>query len=167
LKIAKIIVVLCILILFSSCSGYIPSIHQIPEEFQSPQLIAWFDIFSGSIIPVQHTDTKLWGFINKNGEVVLEAIYDNYLPIKDANYISVSKDGLWGLIDRNGKEIVEHIYRDYPVEGEGLVRLYDPDIKSMPSTTLTAKTPLITFMITHTSLQKNYVQPKLVSTGAI
>ncbi len=51
-----------------------------------------------------------YGFIDKNGNVVVDYIYDDATEQNEFGYVSVKKDGLWGCIDKNGKIICETKY---------------------------------------------------------
>lgn len=46
-----------------------------------------------------------YGFVNKEGKVVVEHIYDDARDQNEFGYIAVKKDGLWGSLDKNGNSI--------------------------------------------------------------
>ena len=48
-----------------------------------------------------------YGYVNKDGVVVVNYIYDDAKEQNAYGYMAVKKDGLWGCIDQNGKVIVE------------------------------------------------------------
>ena len=51
-----------------------------------------------------------YGFVDKQGNVVIDHIYDDATEQNDFGYIAVKKDGLWGSLDKNGNEICSTKY---------------------------------------------------------
>ena len=51
-----------------------------------------------------------YGYVNKDGVVVVNYIYDDATELNRYGYAAVKKDGLWGCIDHTGKVIVEPTY---------------------------------------------------------
>ena len=51
-----------------------------------------------------------YGFVDKNGIVVIDYIYDDATEQNEKGYVAVKKDGKWGCIDSTGKTIVEPKY---------------------------------------------------------
>lgn len=51
-----------------------------------------------------------YGYVNKDGVVVVDYIYDDATELNEYGYAAVKKDGLWGCIDYTGKVIVEPTY---------------------------------------------------------
>ncbi len=51
-----------------------------------------------------------YGFIDKNGIVVVDYIYDDATEQNDYGFAGIKKDGKWGAIDATGKVIVEPTY---------------------------------------------------------
>ena len=51
-----------------------------------------------------------YGFIDKQGNVVVDYIYDDATEQNSSGYAGIKKDGLWGSIDSKGKVIVEPEY---------------------------------------------------------
>lgn len=51
-----------------------------------------------------------YGFVDKNGNVVIDYIYDDAREQNEFGYISVKKDGLWGSINNKGNIICETKY---------------------------------------------------------
>lgn len=51
-----------------------------------------------------------YGFVNKDGIVIVDYIYDDATEQNRFGYSSVKKDGKWGAIDSKGKEVVEPQY---------------------------------------------------------
>lgn len=51
-----------------------------------------------------------YGFVDKNGNVVIDYIYDDAREQNEFGYIAVKKDGLWGSLDKNGNIIIDTKY---------------------------------------------------------
>jgi len=51
-----------------------------------------------------------YGFVDKDGKVVVDYIYDDAREQNDFGYIAVKKDGLWGSLDKNGNTVVDTKY---------------------------------------------------------
>ena len=51
-----------------------------------------------------------YGFVNKDGYVVVDYIYDDATEQNDYGYAAVKKDNLWGSIDSEGKVVIEPTY---------------------------------------------------------
>lgn len=51
-----------------------------------------------------------YGFIDKNGKVVVDYIYDDVMEQNEYGYAAVKQNGLWGSIDKSGKVIIEPKY---------------------------------------------------------
>lgn len=72
-----------------------------------------------------YDESGKWGYIDKEGTVILEPqwdlAYDFYL-----GYGIVSKNSLWGLIDRNGNEIIPLIYQNIGNINVDLTSLFNP-----------------------------------------
>lgn len=51
-----------------------------------------------------------YGFVDKNGSVIIDYIYDDATEQNSSGYVAIKKDGLWGSIDINGKIVVEPTY---------------------------------------------------------
>lgn len=51
-----------------------------------------------------------WGFINKEGKVIIEPEYDMVTELNEYGFAGIYKDGRWGVINEEGKVIVEPIY---------------------------------------------------------
>ncbi len=57
-----------------------------------------------------HNRENKWGFVNKDGDMVVEAKYDKVTEFNEFGFASVQKDGKWGAINTQGKEVVEPTY---------------------------------------------------------
>ena len=51
-----------------------------------------------------------YGFVDKEGNVVVDYLYDDATEQNEFGYFSVKKDGLWGSIDKNGEIICQTKY---------------------------------------------------------
>lgn len=51
-----------------------------------------------------------YGFVDKDGNVVVDYIYDDAKEQNEFGYISVKKDGLWGSLDKKGNVICDTKY---------------------------------------------------------
>lgn len=51
-----------------------------------------------------------YGFVDKDGKVIVDYIYDDAREQNDYGYIAVKKDGLWGSLDKNGNIVAETKY---------------------------------------------------------
>ncbi len=67
------------------------------------------DIFTNNTLFVSKKDGK-YGFVDKNGNIVVDYIYDDATKQNDFGYAGVKKDGKWGAIDKNGKVVQEPTY---------------------------------------------------------
>ena len=67
------------------------------------------DIFPNKTLFLSKNNEK-YGYIDKNGKVVVDYIYDDATEQNDYGYAAVKKDGKWGSIDNKGKVIQEPTY---------------------------------------------------------
>lgn len=51
-----------------------------------------------------------WGFKDKNGNIVIECIYDEVTEFNQYGYAGIKKDDKWGVIDTNSNIILEPTY---------------------------------------------------------
>lgn len=51
-----------------------------------------------------------YGFVNKEGTVIVDYIYDDATEQNKYGYVAVKKDGLWGSINSEGKVVIEPTY---------------------------------------------------------
>lgn len=51
-----------------------------------------------------------YGYVDKNGIVVINYIYDDGLEQNSSGFIAVKKDGKWGVINSRGETVVEPTY---------------------------------------------------------
>ena len=67
------------------------------------------DIFPANTMYLSKENGK-YGYVNKNGIVVVNYIYDDATEQNDFGYAAVKKDGKWGAIDSTGQIVVEPKY---------------------------------------------------------
>ena len=67
------------------------------------------DIFTSNTLFLSKKDGK-YGFVDKDGNVVVDYIYDDANSQNAFGYAGIKKDGKWGVIDKNGKVIQEPTY---------------------------------------------------------
>ena len=63
-----------------------------------------------------------YGYVNKDGIVIVDYIYDDATEQNRFGYASVKKDGVWGAIDSRGREVVEP---QYTMENNALIEFID------------------------------------------
>ncbi len=67
------------------------------------------EILSSNTLYVSKKDEK-YGFVDKEGNVVVDYIYDEAQEQNKYGFAAVKKDNLWGAIDMEGKEVVSPKY---------------------------------------------------------
>ena len=67
------------------------------------------EIFTSRTLFVDKKDGK-YGFVDKDGNVIVDYIYDDATEQNDYGYCGIKKDGKWGSIDSKGNIIQEPIY---------------------------------------------------------
>ena len=68
------------------------------------------DVFSSNTIFLSKNEEGKYGFVDKNGNVVVNYIYDEAREQNEYGYASVKKDGLWGAVDSKGQIAVSPTY---------------------------------------------------------
>ena len=68
------------------------------------------DVLNANNLFVSKKDGK-YGFIDKDGNVVVDYIYDEAQEQNKYGFAAVKKDNLWGAIDRDGKETISPKYK--------------------------------------------------------
>jgi len=74
--------------------------------------------FSGGLASVLQNGK--WGFIDKNGKVVIPLIYEEALYFEEG-LGSVKQNGKYGFVDRNGTIVIPTVYDKFEPFSEGLV----------------------------------------------
>lgn len=67
------------------------------------------ELLTGNTLFLDKQDDK-YGYVNKDGVVVVDYIYDDAREQNEFGYASVKKDGMWGCIDSRGNETVTPSY---------------------------------------------------------
>ena len=67
------------------------------------------EILKGNTLFLSKKDEK-YGYIDSEGNVVVDYIYDDATEQNKFGYVAVQKNGKWGALDKEGKEIVKPIY---------------------------------------------------------
>lgn len=67
------------------------------------------DILTGNNLFLSKQNDK-YGFVDKDGNVVVEYIYDDAREQNEFGYVSVKKDGLWGSLNKAGQVLVDTKY---------------------------------------------------------
>ena len=75
-------------------------------KFEEKQEI---NIYPNRTLFLSKKDGK-YGYINKNGEVIVDYSYDDATEQNDYGYMAIKKDGKWGSIDSNGAVVQEPTY---------------------------------------------------------
>ena len=83
------------------------------QEYENVQAIPTETTYDG--IPFEKTVLKFkkdgkYGFVDKNGKVIVDYIYDDATEQNDYGFAGVKKDGKWGAIDSTGAVIQEPTY---------------------------------------------------------
>lgn len=67
------------------------------------------EVYSNNKIFSNQKDGK-WGFVDKEGNVIVDYKYDKVTEINEFGFAGVMKDGKWGVINKSGEETVEVKY---------------------------------------------------------
>ena len=67
------------------------------------------ELLKGNTLFLDKKDEK-YGYVNKDGVVVVDYIYDDATEQNKFGYSSVKKDGMWGCIDSKGKQVIAPSY---------------------------------------------------------
>ncbi len=67
------------------------------------------DIFTANTLFVSKKDGK-YGFVDKDGKVIVDYIYDDVTKQNEYGYSAIKKDGKWGAIDNKGTVVQEPTY---------------------------------------------------------
>ncbi|MCI9039207.1 MAG: WG repeat-containing protein [Clostridia bacterium] len=67
------------------------------------------ELLKGNTLFLDKKDEK-YGYVNKDGIVVVDYIYDDAREQNEFGYASVKKDGMWGCIDSKGKQVIAPSY---------------------------------------------------------
>ena len=64
------------------------------------------EVFPNNTIFLDKKDGK-YGFVDKDGKIIVDYIYDDATEQNTYGYASVNKDGKWGSIDKNGNVVAQ------------------------------------------------------------
>lgn len=67
------------------------------------------DVFQDNTLYVSRKNGK-YGFVNKEGKIIVDYIYDNALEQNEYGFSAIQKDGKWGAIDQYGNIVVQPTY---------------------------------------------------------
>lgn len=67
------------------------------------------DVFQDNTLYVSRKNGKC-GFVNKDGKIIVDYIYDNALEQNEYGFSAIQKDGKWGAIDQYGNIVVQPTY---------------------------------------------------------
>lgn len=67
------------------------------------------DIFTTNTLFLSRQNEK-YGYVNKEGVVVVDYIYDDATEQNDYGYVAVKQNGVWGALDQNGNVVVTPSY---------------------------------------------------------
>lgn len=67
------------------------------------------EVLTGNTLFLSKKEGK-YGYVDKDGNVVVDYIYEDGLEQNTFGYIAVKKDGKWGALDKQGKQIAECQY---------------------------------------------------------
>ncbi len=73
------------------------------EETKSSDILTQNNLFLSKL-------NGKYGYIDANGNVVVDYIYEDATEQNSFGYASVKKDGKWGAIDKTGKQVAENKY---------------------------------------------------------
>ena len=67
------------------------------------------DVYTSNTLFIIKENGK-YGFVDKDGKVVVEAKYDDAREQNDYGFVAVKKDGKWGSLDQFGNVVIEPTY---------------------------------------------------------
>ncbi len=67
------------------------------------------DVYTSNKLFVDKKDGK-YGFVDKNGNVLVDYQYDKAFELNEFGFATISKDGKWGAMNEQGQEIVPPTY---------------------------------------------------------
>lgn len=88
-------------------------------EVHSQDEVKYFDINGNPLTNEQVCQGPLfakeengkWGFIDRDGNIVVDFIYDRTTSSNEYGFAGIKKDGKWGVVDQNGNIITEPTYQ--------------------------------------------------------
>lgn len=67
------------------------------------------EILTNNTLFLSKKDGK-YGYVDKEGNVVVDYIYEDGLEQNEFGYVAVKKDGKWGALDKTGTQVAENKY---------------------------------------------------------
>ncbi len=67
------------------------------------------EVYPNNTLFANKVDNK-WGFVNKDGNTVVEAIYDKVTEFNEYGFAGIMKDNKWGVVNSNGEVVLEPTY---------------------------------------------------------
>lgn len=99
--------------------------------------IKYFDFDGKEISNMQAIDNQnlyakkqkeYWGFVDKNGNIKVEYIYDMVTEFNIYGYAGIKKDGKWGIIDSQGNIILKPTYEIEEIQPQFIGKYYRVDL---------------------------------------
>ena len=92
-------------------------------KLQQAQSVKWF---TEDLAAFYSKDEK-WGFIDKDGNIVINPQFDNVHPFKEGLAAVCDKNEKWGFIDKNGTLVINYQFEDVDDFSEGLAAFFNGD----------------------------------------
>ena len=67
------------------------------------------EVYPNNTLFANKVDNK-WGFVNKDGNTIVEAIYDEVTEFNEYGFAGIMKDNKWGVVNSNGEVVLEPTY---------------------------------------------------------
>lgn len=71
--------------------------------------ISNIDVYTNNKVYSKEQDGK-WGFVDKDGNVKINYVYDRVTEFNQYGFAGIQKDGKWGVINSDGQIIIEPTY---------------------------------------------------------
>ncbi len=68
------------------------------------------EVFTSNTLFLSKQNGK-YGYVDKNGIVIVDYIYDDATEQNDYGYVAVKSNGVWGALDQNGNVVVRPSYK--------------------------------------------------------
>ena len=76
------------------------------------QIVENTELFENQLYSKSTNNQRItkWGFINKNGDIIVDYTYDFVTEFNSNGFAGIKKNGKWGIINQNGEIVVEPKY---------------------------------------------------------
>ena len=74
---------------------------------------------------MQNRQDGKWGYVDKNGNTVVDFIYDLTTNINEYGFGAVKQNGKWGVVNSNGEVIKEPTYELTDIEPNFIGEYYE------------------------------------------